>query len=643
VITGILVSALSFRLVRSREVQTSREEFHLQASTSEYAVRREIGANLAALRSLRAYIDVTPNLRPADFEAFAKETMGMNQSILSLEWAPRVSGPNRAAFERRLLDRGVQHAYIRRTLTTTPRRAAEANQYFPVEMMSPPQEAERVLGFDLSSSLATARVLERAQSTRKLTAGGKVAVVELSHSRFAMPTYMAVFEGPPGHDRIRGFVLGLFQMEVVLEKGLRRFKPDAIDFDFYDLSASPGNRFLFHHASANEADTMVRGYSSETQALAEGDFKQIARFDVGGRHWAMVMTATPAYLGPGRTWLSWSILAILLTVTGVVSVLFLTHVTRSRHEEELRLLRSRKESEDALRISEERYALAARGSRDGLWDWDLKTGLIYYSDRWKSMLGLDDEEVTNSPDEWLERLYPADRTRIQTEIARHCSGETEHFQSEYRILHKDGSYRWMLSRGVAVLSDSGAATRLAGSQTDITENKAADPLTGLASRLLLNERLQLTIDQARVNSEEEFALLFLDLDRFKVINDSLGHHAGDRLLLEIAQRLLRCVAEEPFSQARTLVARLGGDEFVVLIAGVGAVSLSTMLADRIQEAMGPAFDLDGHHMFISASIGFRTGSPHVTPETLLLDADTAMYHAKAQGKQRSELLFRRCA
>ncbi len=636
-LAGLLVSVLSFRLVRSREVQTSREEFHLQTSTSEYAVRREIGSNLAALRSLRAFIDVTPRLQVADFMAFARDTMSSNQTILSLEWAPRVTGPERAAFEKELRKRGVAHAYLRGSLATTPRRAPEADEYFPIEMMNPPDESERILGFDLKCSRVTARLLEQARSTGKLTAGGKVAVVEMSHTRFAMPTYMTVFEGQPGHERVRGFALALFQMEVVLEKGLRRFKPEAIDFEFYDLSAPAGKQFLFRHEGASSVESSVRGYASEAQALAEGDFKQIARFEVGGRKWAMVMTATKGYLSLRRTWLSWTILAILLSVTGVVAGLFLLHIAHTRREEELHVLRSRKEAEDALRVSEERYALAARGSKDGLWDWDLQTGLIYYSDRWKSMLGLENDLVGNGPDEWICRLYPADRARIQNEIARHCSGETEDFQSEYRILHKDGSYRWMLSRGVAVLNDQGVATRLAGSQTDITENKAADPLTGLASRLLLNERLQLAIDQARMNPNEEFALLFLDLDRFKVINDSLGHRAGDRLLLEIARRLLNCVAEEPFHTARGLVARLGGDEFVVLIAGDRAVGLSTMLADRIQEAMGPAFDLDGHHMFVSVSIGVRTGSAQSTPETLLLDADTAMYHAKAQGKQRSEV------
>jgi diguanylate cyclase (GGDEF)-like protein/PAS domain S-box-containing protein len=635
---GIFLCAFSFRLVRRREIQSSREEFELQASTSEYAVRREIGSNLAALKSLRSFIALTPHLTEAEFTAFAEDEIHRNQSILSLEWAPVVSHSERPAFEQELKRRGSAHPFIRKSLGANPKPAPENESYCPVEFMTPNTEAERVVGFNMSNSAASAKLLEKAAATRELAAGAKVPVVELSGGKFAIPTVMAVFDGAPGHERVRGYALGLFQMEVVLGKGLHRLPNEPIDFEFYDLSASPGHRFLFRRAGNSDgAGGTTRLYPAEAAALAAGDFKKIAEFRVGGRQWAMVITATDDYLRLRRTWLSWSIVGIILAVTGVVSALFLVHVRHALRDEELRHLRSRKEAEDALRVSEERYALAARGSKDGLWDWDLRTGLIYYSERWKSMLGFSGDRIGNSPDEWISRLYPADRDRVADEISRHCRGESEHFQSEYRILHSDGSYRWMLSRGVAVLNDQGIATRLAGSQTDITENKAADPLTGLASRLLLHDRLQLSIDQARMNPRDQFALLFLDLDRFKLVNDSLGHRAGDRLLLGIAQRLLRCAAEPPFDMARTLVARLGGDEFVVLICGPDAAALGGMLANRIQEALQPAFDLDGNHTFVSASIGVRVGHPNETPETLLLDADTAMYHAKSQGKQRNEV------
>jgi diguanylate cyclase (GGDEF)-like protein/PAS domain S-box-containing protein len=464
--------------------------------------------------------------------------------------------------------------------------------------------------------------------------GSKLLVAETSHDRFTMPLYLPIFEGPPGQEWLRGYALGLFQVGEIFENGLHGLDSKPIDIEFYDLSAALGKRFLYRYPST----TGVPGsrYKSEAEALKEGDFKQIVRFDAGGRQWAMVWTAD--INGTARlTWLSWSIFAMVLVITGISALHFLLNVTRARTDEERLHLQLRKAAEDALRISEERYALAARGSKDGLWDWDLRAGLVYYSERWKSMLGFDAKAIGNSPEEWIGRLYPTDRARVEFEIAQHCAGKTKHFQSEYRILHNDGTCRWMLSRGVAVVDENGVAMRLAGSQTDITESKAADPLTGLASRLLLDEKLQFAIDQTQMNPAARFAVLFLDLDRFKVVNDSLGHLAGDRLLVRIAHRLLACAAEPPFEDSQTLVARVGGDEFVVLISGMRHADTAIALANRIRERITPPFNLDGHHLFISTSIGIRFGQGDATPETLLRDADTAMYCAKSLGRQQHEI------
>jgi diguanylate cyclase (GGDEF)-like protein/PAS domain S-box-containing protein len=460
--------------------------------------------------------------------------------------------------------------------------------------------------------------------------GAKLPVTETVASRTVVPLYL-----PVATKQVRGYVVGWFQADELLGSGLTLRSPDSIDVQFFDGDAEFGKQFLYQNQGPSHS--VVARYKSAADALQQAPFKEIVRLEVGGRHWAMVMTATDAYKKKATSWISWTLLATLLVIAALAAAHLVINVSRARSDEEKLHLQLRKATEDALRISEERYALAARGSKDGLWDWDLEAGLIFYSDRWKSMLGLDVHAVGNSPAEWLDRLYPADRARVESEIADHCGGKTKYFQSEYRILHNDGSYHWMLSRGVAVINKKGAATRLAGSQTDITESKAADPLTGLASRLLLDEKLQFAIDEMRTHAERQFSVLFLDLDRFKMVNDSLGHLAGDQLLLQIAHRLLAAVAEPPFGQLKTLVARLGGDEFVILIGGMSQPELAITLANRIQDRIAPAFNLDGRQLFVSISIGVRFGQTEGTPEALLLDADTAMYHAKSRGKQRCEV------
>jgi len=302
----------------------------------------------------------------------------------------------------------------------------------------------------------------------------------------------------------------------------------------------------------------------------------------------------------------------------------------------------RKETEEALRENEERYALSVHGANDGLWDWNLKTNQIYFSPRWKAMLGWADHEIGDSPQEWFERVHPDDIEWLQAEIAAHLEGMTAHLETEHRVLHADGTYRWMLTRGLAVRDSAGKASRMAGSQTDVTDRALAtekllhdafhDALTGLPNRTLFMDRLSYAISLAQRRSHYLFAVLFLDLDRFKVINDSLGHMVGDQLLIAIARRL------EPCLRPGDTVARLGGDEFTVLLNGIENANDATTVAERIQKELAAPFHLNGHEIFTTASIGIALSTHgYNRPEDILRDTDIAMYRAKGMGKARHAL------
>ena len=302
---------------------------------------------------------------------------------------------------------------------------------------------------------------------------------------------------------------------------------------------------------------------------------------------------------------------------------------------------SLKQAQEALRESEERYSLAARGANDGLWDWNIQTGRVYYSPRWKAMLGWEENEIGDSSEEWFDRVHDTDRERVQEEITAHRSGATSHFESEHRMLHKDGTFRWMFNRGLAVVDESGSTLRMAGSQTDITERKVSDPLTGLPNRLLFIDRLGRRIQHARRRKDALFAILFLDLDGFKMINDSLGHLVGDQLLVGVASRLEKCLRSSD-TLARLgesfTVARLGGDEFTVLLDDLKDPNDAKKAADRLMKALSAPFSLGGKEVFTSVSIGIAlSNSAYEQPEDMLRDADTAMYRAKSLGKARFEV------
>jgi diguanylate cyclase (GGDEF)-like protein/PAS domain S-box-containing protein len=303
---------------------------------------------------------------------------------------------------------------------------------------------------------------------------------------------------------------------------------------------------------------------------------------------------------------------------------------------------SHKRAQEALRESEERYALAARGSNDGLWDWNLQANSVYFSPRWKAMLGFEENEIGDQPDEWFSRIHEGDRERVKQEIAAHQNGLNPQFESEHRMLHQDGSFRWMLSRGLAVTNAKGNVQRMAGWQTDITEGKVSDPLTGLPNRLLFTDRLVRLIKQARRREGYLFAVLFLDLDGFKMINDSLGHLVGDQLLIGVASRLEKCLrATDMVARVgrEFIVARMGGDEFTVLLDDLKDPADARQAAERLMKAVSAPFNLGGKEVFTSVSVGIAlsNAAKYEFPDEILRDADTAMYRAKSLGKARYEV------
>ena len=299
----------------------------------------------------------------------------------------------------------------------------------------------------------------------------------------------------------------------------------------------------------------------------------------------------------------------------------------------------RKLAEEALRESEERFSIAVRGANDGIWDWDLVHNQIYFSLRWKRMLGYSDDEISDSPDEWMGRIHPDDTKQVKNDLNAHIEGFTPHFVSEHRIMHRSGSYRWVLVRGQSVRVPGFKPRRLAGSLTDITARKTTeerllhdamhDILTGLPNRAYFLDQLKRSIERLKRHSDYWSAVLFIDLDRFKLVNESFGHFAGDQLLIEIAHRL------EITLRPEDTVARFGGDEFAILLDDIKSEDDAIIVAERVRETMTLPFYIQNQEIFTSASIGIVVNvGNYERAEDLLRDSDTALYEAKANGRAR---------
>ncbi|MDI6601861.1 MAG: EAL domain-containing protein [Thermoanaerobacteraceae bacterium] len=293
-------------------------------------------------------------------------------------------------------------------------------------------------------------------------------------------------------------------------------------------------------------------------------------------------------------------------------------------------------SEETLREIEERYRLAVDGANDCIWDWDIKNGSIYLFSRTKRLLGYEEEELEDRFDVWKSLLHPDDVDRVMGEIDRHLKGLTLYYETEYRLRAKDGTYKWILSRGKAILDENGIPVRMAGSHLDITDRKESedkifeltyfDSLTGLPNRIMFDEILKEAIKLAKLRNQK-LAILYLDLDEFKNVNDSMGHDVGDELLREVGSTLNNLLTNVGTA------AHLGGDEFGIILNQLDNLEDISNKIEQILKAFHKPWIIRGAEFYITVSVG-ATIYPNDGEDifTLLKNAVLAVYSAKVNGK-----------
>jgi diguanylate cyclase (GGDEF)-like protein/PAS domain S-box-containing protein len=299
-------------------------------------------------------------------------------------------------------------------------------------------------------------------------------------------------------------------------------------------------------------------------------------------------------------------------------------VMKSRIQTQIAL----KKTEEALRLSEERYTLAAQATRDGLWDWRLDRDTFYVSSNWRSLLGIDPQTPDPVPDDWFDRIHPADLVFFRERLESLKEGKADRMELEYRIRHEDGRYRWMQVTGVVKRDRTGQAIRMTGSMSDVTHGKLYNSFSDLPNAVLMEDRIGQLLRQPAHGVKGSLCILFIDVDRFRFINQAYGTAVGDHVLLELIGRLRNSVRKNE------TLAHVGRDEFLILVENPGdAGEIDERVLEIAAEIGRPVIPPGmAEEILLTAAIGISlSGRNEHTPGELISDAESAMNLAKKGG------------
>ncbi len=500
-----------------------------------------------------------------------------------------------------------------------------ANELAPLIYIEPRSHANQEVLFQnsfanpqLRHDLNVSGETDQLIMSRQLKVEG--ATPRVAHYMMQVPVYFGMPARVEAMDKRRflnGWVFLRFDANVFLQAALRSIEQ--------------------RHVLVNVVDvTQAKPIPLYASQVAQPSHPDIVKFvfthpiTINGQQWRLQFRSTPRfdeaidYRDANRG----GLLGVVLSVMMAGIVYFAVMRTRTQ--------RVLEKFNQELMTSEQRWKFALEGSGDGIWDWNVAENKVLYSDRWKQMLGFAADDIDHKPTSWHQRIHGEDYPHAMAMFQQVLKGEHESFSLEYRMQCKDGRWKWVFDRGMVLMRDQhGLPTRILGTLADISKIKQSeeavwqyanvDNLTGLLNRRMFYVKLDQAIQKAKLNGQK-LAIVFLDLDRFKEVNDTLGHAQGDRLLQHAAKRLVECVS------APDLVSRLGGDEFVLMLNAADVNDVEDV-AQRVLEKLSQPFRLDDAHAYVSASLGIAIYPDDANnKEDLMKRVDQAMYASKQRGR-----------
>lgn len=598
----LVFAALLDQVVQQRYQAQERAEVLSRASTVRARLEGELNSRLFLNQGLVSYVATHPDITQAQFTDYARRLTAGHSAVRSVQLAR---------------DTVMSHVF--------------------------PLDANRAaLGLHLLDLPSQRAAVQRALRTRGTVVAGPV---QLAHGGPAFISRTPIYVGTGEQQRYWGLASIVIDAATLLRNA--------------GLTGDPGGGVLFALRGGDGLGAHGADFYG-SPALFNGDpVTQQVVFPNGSWELAAVREGGWNRLAPHTWWLRGGGVLIALLV-GTIIWLWTRYPDRLWHEVQrttFELLHMHEQLEQmvaertaaltranqALRDSEARLAEAQQIARLGNWVWDINANDLYWSDECYRIFGLEPQQFGATYDAFLERVHPDDHGLVKSAVREALTYFTP-YSIDHRVVLPDGSVRVVHEQARVDVDGNGRPLRMAGTVQDITERKCSemqmkhmayhDPLTGLPNRALLRDRLEHAMAKARRNGGR-LALLFLDLDRFKNVNDSLGHDTGDRLLVQVTQRLSEQMRDED------TLARLGGDEFTVLLEDVHDVDQVTMVAGKLREVLRQSFDLDGREIFITGSIGISLyPDDGDSADALMKYADAAMYRAKELGRDEYQFFAR---
>lgn len=634
---ALLLAAIGFYSYSSgKESQAQQLRFREQVNNLHDVLQREFRNSLALLDSLGRYLDASEDVTEEEFRIFVAPAIGRHAGIQALEWIPRVPDAEREAFERSLPGGGPIRRLNRQGELIPAERRPE---YYAIRFIEPPNDNTTAFGFDVTSNPTAAKALFQARDSGRATATSAMRLVQETANETGVVVYNPVYSRTNGpldtpaqrQQAILGVTAAVFRLQSLVRRALPESGQGLIAIRLLDRTDPDAPELLFKsHA--------------ECFCNLPNGMRATHQFPIAERDWVLEYLATPEYLAANTTWAVWVVLTggLLVTALAGTGLLMLTGRTLRREEEVIERTTELRAEVDQRRAAETQLRLVLEGARLGFWDQDVRSGKFLVNDRWLEILGLTRGDSrgdhANEAGDWTERIHPEDKPKTLAVMAKRLREESGSDGVEFRMRHQDGHWVWIHSAGAVVSRDavSGEPLRLCGIHQDITERMQQqeqilrqahfDALTELPNRFLVLDRLSQLLKDAYRN-RERVAVLFLDLDDFKKVNDSLGHDTGDKLLKQAADRLSSVV------RGGDTIGRLGGDEFIVLLGSLEDATNARPVAETLLSQFNAPFLIDNREMILTASIGISLyPDDGDTSSELLRNADSAMYHSKEQGR-----------